>query len=75
MANIETVKAAYGGYICRRCINREFGARLKPNDCIYEMYPSRCVCCGETRNIVIGFKICGSLKLLLKNAVKATEQG
>ena len=66
MADIGTIKARYGDFICRRCINREFGAHLKTKDCMYAMYPSTCVCCGETRNIVIGLRLCRSLKLLLK---------
>ena len=75
MANIETVKAAYGEYICRRCINRELGTHLKTNDCLYGIYPSKCACCGNRRNIVVGFRLSGRLKLLLKKSSQTGREG
>lgn len=40
---------------CRACINKRYGYRLEPCDCIYHHFQSTCPICGEIRNIVVGF--------------------
>ena len=65
MVGINRIKADFGRYICRSCINTEYGSHLTTKDCMYGIYPDKCVCCGEMRNIVIGFRLSGSLKMLL----------
>lgn len=41
------------GRSCRRCINKNFGISLKPEDCVYLPYMAVCHSCGELRNIVM----------------------
>lgn len=53
---IQSVYKKYGGGICRKCINREYHAKLVPEDCQYYYYPYACPSCGEVRNIVVGFR-------------------
>ena len=45
------------GSICRACLNKKYGIRLKTKDCIYEDYPRVCHECGEVKNIVCGIKL------------------
>ena len=60
------IKRAFGGNICRRCINQLAGARLERKDCIYDSYPSECPSCGVPQNIVTGFRLSGRIKLIGK---------
>lgn len=66
MVTISKIISKFGGNICRRCINETFNSTLLSEDCLYEMYPSKCSCCGEMRNIVSGFRSSGKIKLLFK---------
>ena len=40
------------GNICRECLNKKYGLRLRPKNCIYENYPHMCHECREVKNIV-----------------------
>jgi len=42
---------------CRSCLNRKYGLKLQPKDCIYEHYPYVCPKCGEVKNIVKNIKL------------------
>lgn len=37
---------------CRRCINEQYGLKLKNIHCFYMPFPGQCQCCREIRNIV-----------------------
>ncbi|MBQ9326468.1 MAG: hypothetical protein IJ246_11955 [Clostridia bacterium] len=58
---------AYGGYICRQCINSEVPKiHLHPSDVVYIGY-GRCPRCHRPdRHLVSGFTFRGKLKLLGK---------
>ena len=67
MATEQDVFNKLGKTVCRRCINREFGVDLNPEDCTYENpFPELCSNCGEIRNIVTGLRLRGKIKLLFK---------
>lgn len=67
MATEQDIFNRLGKTICRRCINREYGVELKPEDCVYDIpFPARCRNCGEMRNIVTGLRLRGKMKLLFK---------
>lgn len=59
------IRREFDDDICRRCINREFRAHLKPQDCNYSG-SGICACCGVKRNIVESFKLSGKVKMLMK---------
>ena len=65
MLNLEPVKKEYGDYICRRCLNKEYGVELKPQDCD-RYYYGYCRCCKEDRRLVISLTPAGKMKMLLK---------
>ena len=67
MAMHRRIQDKNGRYICRSCINRLYGVRLKTSDCrSWLPYPQQCPCCGERRSIVIDLRLSGRLKLLGK---------
>ena len=66
MLNTKTIRMKYGDDICRRCINKEYQVRLIPEDCQYFLYARKCPCCGNVRHIVVGFRISGLRKMLLR---------
>ena len=66
MLNLNPVKNYFEGYICRRCLNLEYGADLRPKDCRYG-YVAYCPCCREARNIVIGLRPSGHRKMWFKS--------
>ena len=65
MLSLRRIQERYGSFICRKCINKRYHARLQPNDCIYGYY-YRCPRCKEDHHIVVGMKMSGKLKMLLK---------
>ena len=66
MMNLNPVVEDYQNYICRRCLNKEYEARLNPEDCRYG-YVAVCPCCGRPRNIVVGLNRSGRVKMWFKN--------
>lgn len=66
MLSLEHIKKHQGSFICRRCINRIYKAKLQPKECLYDAFPRTCLKCGEVHNIVMGLSIAGRAKLLLK---------
>ena len=66
MLNLNPVRYDYEAYICRRCLNEEYGSRLLPDDCHYG-YVAECPCCGELRSIVVGLKRRGHVKMWFKD--------
>ncbi len=71
MAVTRFIQKEYRRDICRRCINRLYGARLNPSDCRYGIpYPQTCPCCGKVHNIVTDLRFSGKLKLLARRADK-----
>ncbi|MBQ8161025.1 MAG: hypothetical protein IJ083_09760 [Clostridia bacterium] len=56
-----------GGYICRRCINDDYHIHLRHRDCRYLPVQSTCPACHGTRNLVVGVRLSGQLKLLFKH--------
>ena len=65
MFSEKEIKAQYGTLICRRCLNKFYGVKLLPKDCLYE-YHYVCPGCGEEHHIVSGLKLSGKFKTLLK---------
>ena len=67
MATMQMVRKRFGGNICRRCLNRKYGLRLRPEDCRYDSYcPSVCPCCGTVQNIVTRLRFFKNLRFLLQ---------
>ena len=65
LTGAKKIAARFGGPICRRCINAQYGVSLKPFDCKYPYpYKDTCPRCGEMQNIVDGFRISGKIKML-----------
>ena len=65
MLSANAIRKKYGDYICRRCINKKYHVQLEPKDCVYG-YLYKCRCCGQERNIVVGFTPSGHARMLLK---------
>lgn len=53
------------GHLCRECLNRRHGLRLKREDCVYAYYPGQCASCGKMKHIVIDVALTSRWKLLL----------
>ena len=67
MASIQTVYDEFGGFVCRRCINKRYKVKLVPRDCAYDgPYVQQCPNCKEEHHIVNGFSLTGKIKLMLK---------
>ncbi len=65
----------FGGNICRQCINKTNKIHLLHSDCRYElMYPRKCPCCGEMKNIVTGFVLSGYVKSIFKKKGKYSSR-
>lgn len=52
MVTVTGIEKAFGGRICRYCINSRYGMKLERKDCRYEKYSDICPSCGEWRHIV-----------------------
>ncbi len=65
MASIKIIKEQFGDNICRKCINSFYDVKLEPKDCVYG-YTYICPRCKEARNIVVGFKAGGKMKMMFK---------
>ena len=65
MLHTKRIKVRFGDDICRTCINKTYGVRLRQEDCRYG-YVYACPCCGQFKNIVVGFETMGKLKMLLR---------
>lgn len=50
-------------HMCRECLNRTYGIRLRHRDCKYWYYLAVCDRCGQARNIVTGLNLPGRWKL------------
>ena len=71
MEHYRQIVQQYGGCLCRRCLNRELSAALRPRDCKYGYpLPALCPGCGEQRNIVTDLRVTGRLKLLVRRLKK-----
>ena len=71
MVSFNKLKKLYGGNVCRQCINKTYSIHLLHTDCVYGfMYPAKCACCREMKNIVTGMKLSGVFKSLFKRAEK-----
>lgn len=67
MVSIHRIEAECNMPICREYVNEQYRASLTPRDCIYGYpYAYKCPRRGKTKNIVTGFRLSGSLKLLMK---------
>ena len=65
MLNLRRVEKRFGSFICRRCLNKHYHAKLEPHDCMYGYYYT-CPSCKEDHHIVVGLYNSGKLKMLLK---------
>ena len=65
MISIRKIRTRFGGPICRRCINKEYHYHLTRKDCRYGDV-ILCPCCREEHHAVIGLKISGRLKTLIR---------
>lgn len=63
---IQSVYKEYGGGICRQCLNQKYHMKLVPEDCRYFPYQYVCPCCGELRNIVVGFRWGVRMRMLFR---------
>lgn len=53
----------FGMYLCRECINREYGVHLKREDVRYKYTEDPCPYCGATNHVVTSFTVTGLYKL------------
>lgn len=65
MLSARPVRKKYGGYLCRRCLNRQYRVRLNPRDVRYR-HMRVCPLCHSTDHLVVGFRLTGKLKMLFK---------
>lgn len=65
MISTKPIEERYGRPICRRCINKAYHVKLIPEDCVYG-YVYSCPVCNENRNIVVGFRKTGKVKMFFK---------
>ena len=75
MVTVTGIKKAFGGRICRYCINSRCGIRLKRKDCRYEKYSDICPACGERKHIVKRLTPVGYLKGIGKKIPAADQTG
>ena len=54
----------YGGYLCRRCMDRHYHVHLSHRDVIET--EGRCPCCKQEGRLVTGLKHGGRIKMLWK---------
>ena len=47
-------------------INDSFRSHLRHTDCFYSLFPDVCSVCGQMRNIIVGLRLSGKLKMLTK---------
>ena len=62
MLTLKPVIKDYGGYLCRRCMDRRYGVHLACRDCIQTPDPRECPCCRNYTNLVMGLKLTGKTK-------------
>lgn len=65
MLSTRPIRRQFGDYLCRRCLNRQYGVHLTPQDCRYRTM-RRCALCNASDHLVVGFHGLGRLKMLLK---------
>lgn len=66
MISTSGVRKKYGDYLCRHCLNRQYGVRLTPRDVRYR-HMRVCPVCHSTDHLVVAFRITGKLKMLFKH--------
>ncbi len=62
MVTITGIEKAFGGRICRYCINSRYGMKLERKDCRYEKYSDICPACKERKHIVKRLTLRGYLR-------------
>ena len=62
------------GTHCRECINRIYGLTLEREACGYLIYPERCECCGNIRNIVAAVAPLNRWKIWMVKAPNREEK-
>lgn len=82
MAKYAQIKTRIHGGICRRCINKEFGLSLTPQDCIYytqnrngeTIYLQRiCPRCGQISHMLYSVRWSRRLKIWFPKKQKESE--
>ena len=61
---MQQIIVKYGGYLCRRCLDRYYGVHLSHRDVIET--EGRCACCKKPGRLVSGLKLGGRIKMLGK---------
>lgn len=64
MVGYKYLKQEELGHLCRECLNRKHGLKLKRQDCVYGYYSGQCVRCGKMKHIVIDISLKSRWKLL-----------
>lgn len=64
MAKYNQIQQKGLGIWCRDCINKEYGATLKEDDCQYSFYPYECKRCHKMKHVVIKINLIARLKRL-----------
>ena len=52
--------------LCRSCLNRKYRIALEREDCVYEIYPHRCMRCGKVRSIVVDLRLKAKIRLMFR---------
>ena len=65
MSVMDRVRKEFGNYVCRRCLNEVYHAKLEPVNCEYGYFYT-CPRCHENHHIVVGLKMSGHGKLLFR---------
>ena len=63
MLTTRPILRRFGMYLCRDCINREYGVHLKREDVRCKYTKDVCPYCGATNHVVVGFTLTGKLKM------------
>ena len=61
---MQKIVVKYGGYLCRRCLDRHYKVHLSHRDVVET--EGRCPCCGKEGRLVSGLKVGGRIKMLGK---------
>ena len=69
MIRIRHVKKHYGSLLCRKCLNRKYGANLQPRNCIYLKEIDICPVCEDKKKLVRRLTLIGYIRTIGKKRI------
>ena len=61
---MQKILLEYGGYLCRRCLDRRYNVHLSHRD--VRESEGTCACCKKDGRLVVNLKLGGRIKMLRK---------